>query len=635
MLSKKILAAAEAAFIAVSLIAVLVYNRFNRKFAQSFFAALAESYSFGDENSFKNFPLPILVVDPNVKVKWFNRLFYDSFSESSGLRKNSAMDILGENGINAITDKGCADIRFGEKAYTVYSNEIEYKEKPYMVIYFVENTELKDTAVEYRNSRPNVIMISLDGLDELRQKFKESECAEIRSGIEAIIEKWSSQYPCILRKVDGDRYIIISEKRSLDQMIKSRFDVLDNVRKYAYKSSDALGLTLSIGVGQGEDLTECENNARQSLDMALGRGGDQAAVRNKDMSYEFFGGVSKGVEKKAKVKVRIIASAVSELMETSEKIIIMGHRFSDLDSLGAAVGLCAVARAFGKDVRIAINRNKSLAAPLINRMNGEGLSDIFIDPEAAERQINQNTLLVIVDTHIAEFLEYPSLYNAAGKVIIIDHHRKSVNFMSDKVVIFYHDPTASSASEMVTELLQYTTVPTVINKLEADSLLSGIMLDTRNFVLRAGVRTFEAAAYLRNKGADTVRVKQLFSTDMESHRLKNRTVMNSVAFYNCAISVADFKSDNIRVICAQAADEMLSIEGVEASFVIFNSNGVINISARSLGEVNVQLVMEMLGGGGHQTMAATQLDANEYSIETATVKLREAIGEYYMQQNKQ
>ncbi len=631
----KILAAVEAGFVVVSAMSVTVYTLLTRKSAESFFAALAENYDFGDENSFKNFPLPILVADPEVRVKWFNKLFYDCFSESGGLRRNSAMEILGEKGIASLEKTGCADIRFGSKAYTVYSNTIEYKQNPYMVMYFVENTELKDTAAEYASSRPNVILISLDGVDEVRQSFKESECAEIRSGIEGIIEKWSSEYPCILRKVDGDRYIIISEKRSLDKMIQSRFDVLDKVRKYAYKSADALGLTLSIGVGQGEDLTECENNARQALDMALGRGGDQAAVKNKDMSYEFFGGVSKGVEKKAKVKVRIIATAVSELFQMSDNIIVMGHRFSDLDSLGAAVGLCAAGRAFGKNVRIAINKNKSLATPLINRMVREGVSDVLIEPEAAVKQINSNTLLVIVDTHIAEFLEHTPLYNAASKVVVIDHHRKSVNYMSEKVVIFYHDPTASSASEMVTEMLQYMTVPPAVNKLEADSLLSGIMLDTRNFVLRAGARTFEAAAYLRNKGADTVRVKQLFSTDMESHRLKNQTVMNSVAFYNCAISVADFKSDNIRVICAQAADEMLSIEGVEASFVIFKSNDVINISARSLGDVNVQLVMEMLGGGGHQTMAAAQLDANDYSIESATVKLREAIGDYYMQQNKQ
>lgn len=628
----KTLAVAEVICLALIFISISVYSYISKKNAAGFFAELAKSYDFGTENSFNGFPLPILVASDSGMIKWYNKLFLNEFV-SGGLTDNSVFQFIDENDYKAVSAENSIDVIYNSKGYSVYSNTLTYKEKLYKVMYFVENTELKKISDEYVRSRPNVILISLDGIEEIRQSFKESECAEIRSAIEGIMEAWCSAYPCILRKIESDRYIIISEKRSLDKMLEERFRVLDTVRAYTYKGSEALGLTLSIGVGQGKDFTECESNSRQALDMALGRGGDQAAVKNRDMSYAFFGGVSKGVEKRAKVKVRIIASAIAELFHTSDDIVVMGHRFSDLDSLGAAVGLCAAAKAFKKPVHIAIDRKKSLAGPLINRMKREGISDLLVEPEEALKKLNENTLLIIVDTHIADFLEYTPLYTAAKKVVVIDHHRKAVNYINN-AVIFHHDPTASSASEMVTELLQYMTSSPVIGRFEADALLSGIMLDTRNFVLRTGVRTFEAAAYLRNRGADTVKVKQLFASDMESNRLRNAVINNSVTFYNCAISVADFKSDNIRVICAQAADDLLNIDGVDASFVLFEGKEQINISARSFGAVNVQLVMESLGGGGHQTMAAAQLNLSEYSIDTAVVKLREAINEYYVNLNK-
>ncbi len=303
--------------------------------------------------------------------------------------------------------------------------------------------------------------------------------------------------------------------------------------------------------------------------------------------------------------------------------MIMGHRFPDLDAMGAAVAMYSAAKSMDVQPFIVTDREKSLAGPLMDRMDEEGLK--ILSPSQALERISGETLLIIVDTHIPDFVEEPELYKKAKKVVVIDHHRKSVNFI-EKAVIFFHDPSVSSASEMVTELLQYIGGEPVIGSFEADALLSGITLDTRNFVLRAGVRTFEAAAYLKSRGADTVRVKKLFSTTLRNYKQKNKIVSSSAEYKNCAIATADFDSKDIRIIASQAADELLNISQVDASFVIFGSGNTVNISARSLGLVNVQVIMEKLGGGGHQTMAAAQL--RDVTTAEAEEKLRRAIDEF-------
>ena len=310
----------------------------------------------------------------------------------------------------------------------------------------------------------------------------------------------------------------------------------------------------------------------------------------------------------------------------------MGHRFADLDALGAAVGVWSAARFFKKPAYIVMSRGKSLAKALVGQLDEGGMRDFIIEPGDALQLLGKRTLLVVVDTHRPDFVEYPPLLEKVKTVIVIDHHRKTVNFI-DNAVIFYHEPTASSASEMVTELLPYMSNKPFIDKLQAEALLAGIMLDTRDFVLRTGVHTFEAAAYLRGRGADTVRVKQLFSNSMEDHQLRNAITSNFDTYRGCAIAIADIESEDVRIIASQAADEMLNISGIQSSYVLYRTEDIVNISARSMGAMNVQLIMEMLGGGGHQTMAAAQL--SNISVSDAKVRLLQVIDQFYAQINAQ
>ena len=607
--------------------AILISRLISRKRIQGLVSHIAYTLDFSDEQSINQFPFPLLVANASGEIAWYNELFYENVLASGKITGNNISQFTSGIEVAALASKQSSNITYNGRSFTVFCRASHYRRRNIFVLYFVDDTELKETALRYEKSRPDVILVSVDGIDELSKAYSEGELAEISSGVEKMIENWVSDYSGILRKFSADRFIIITEEQNLEKMIAKRFSILDNVRGYTYKEKP-VGVTLSIGVGCGDSILESETNARQALDMALGRGGDQAAVKKRDLSYEFFGGVSKSIEKKTKIKARIAATAITEIINSSGIVYIMGHRFSDLDALGSAIALCSAVRALGKPSNIIIDKEKTLAGTLIQRLRHEGLGDMLIEPAAATQSINADATVIIVDTHIAEFTEAKEVCEKAGSIIVIDHHRLVVNHIKNAVV-FYHDPSTSSTSEMVTEILQYMSSLPLIGKLEADALLSGIMLDTRNFVLRAGVRTFEAAAYLKSLGADTVKVKALFSSSLDSFRLRNKIINNFQTYCGCAISVVDFDSPDLRIICAQAADEMLSIEGIEASFVLFENRGQINISARSYGSVNVQIIMEAFGGGGHQTMAAAQVSSADTTPEAVAAKLRVVINEYF------
>ena len=322
----------------------------------------------------------------------------------------------------------------------------------------------------------------------------------------------------------------------------------------------------------------------------------------------------------------MVANALSELIENADKVLVMGHKFGDLDCVGASAGMATAIRASGKKAYIVIDREKNLSKTLIEMVKSDGNHDLFIDPDEALFSITPHTLLIICDTHTRNLVESQQVYERCKTVVVIDHHRKMVNHI-ENAVIFYHEPYASSASEMVTELIQYMGEDCTITSVVAQALLAGIMLDTRSFAMRTGVRTFEAAAYLRRIGADTVVVRKMFSNTMDSYQRKSRIVSNAQIYRKCAVAQSDFSSDDMRVVAPQAADELLSIDEVDASFVLYETSGVINISARSMGLINVQLIMEKMGGGGHQTMAATQLRGVE--MEKAKQLLFESIDDYY------
>lgn len=574
-----------------------------------------------DDGELRSFPLPVLLFDSTEKIVWYNTLFQNQFITDHKIEKINIRQFTSGQGLDVIRDNMYIECEYGDKEYTVFSGNTEYKNEVVYALYFVEDTELKNYRTAYDQSRPVVLFVSIDGIEESLHEFRESQQAEILGGVETIIENWFAKYNCISRKVNHGRIIALCETKSLDAMKEDKFSILSLVRSYTYNDK-VMGITLSIGAGSGDNFFECEATARQALDMAMGRGGDQVAIKLNKNDFEFFGGVSKGLQKRTKVRTRIVASAIGEIIKSSSNVLVMGHRFADLDSLGSAVGVAMISNALNKDARIVMSSKTTLAMPLAKHLENSGVNDLIIEPQEVDDYLKKGTLLIIVDTHRKSFLEYPELFDLANKVVVIDHHRKTVDHIN-KAVIFYHEPNASSASEMVTELIQYIPVDVKVPQACAEALMSGITLDTKNFVMKTGVRTFEAAAYLRSLGADTVAVKQLFSNSMKTQKDKSEVVKNAAMYNNCAIGVVDFESDDVRIVASQAADELLNVDDVDAAFVIFKTDNIMNISARSYGELNVQLVMEELGGGGHQTMAAAQL--NDETFDSTLNCLKKAI----------
>ncbi len=577
------------------------------------------------KNISDSFPLPIIICSPNGKIEWFNDRFEEAMgSHSSGYGElNSVFENVGTDTLLDASVNGVV-IDCDDKSFNVFSHRAQIGESEYIVMYLVDISKYRSIARDYFRCRPALAIMTIDNMSEIQQDHRESDCSAIRNGVEKNIETWLSKYPCLISKVSDKSFYVVAEKQNIDDMISRKFDILDKIRNYTYDGK-YVGVTLSVGVGTGANIAECEKNAKLSLDMALGRGGDQVVIKNKD-KYEFFGGVSKSVESGSKVKSRVVASALSELIQGCENVYVMGHRFPDFDAIGSAFGVACIAKKLGKNAFLVTDKEKTMAKPLIERAESE-FPGVVVSTETAKLDFarSKKNLLVVVDTHIKSFVESPDLLSMSKMTIVIDHHRKAVNYIDD-AVIFFHDPSASSASEMVTELIEYIPAVDETGSFVADSLLSGIMLDTKNFILRVGVGTFEAAARLKDLGADPIRVKKLFSNDIESYHERNKIVDSARKYKNCAIAVADSDSANIRLIGAQAADELLSISGVDASFVIFTLGDAVCVSARSFGAVNVQVIMEYMNGGGHQTMAAVQIKNS--TVAEVTEQVMHSIDRY-------
>ncbi len=580
------------------------------------------------EGSFIDFPMPVVAVYEGSEIIWCN--------EAASYGVFGGMDMRGEDilevfpGLDVVQKSQAAgiDVSYGEKRFTAFVSRAGKAGESISVIYLVDDTALKFYAGEYHQTKPSVAIIVLDNYEEMIQDLKEAEHVQLTSGVQEEIERYIQENHGFIIRVARDRYFAFIEERGMREIIQNKFDLLDHVR--GRFTGERMSATLSIGIGGlgrgASSLAEAERMAREALDMCLGRGGDQAAIKTQN-GYEFYGGVSKGIEKRTKVKTRIIASALAEQIENSSNVIVMGHRFADLDCLGAEIGLYKSVRDMKKACAICIDRERNLVGEILDRMlAGSYTEQDFINPADAMQHVSDRTLLIIVDTHVPKVLESEELYCACKNVVVVDHHRKLVEHI-DNAAIFYHEPYASSASEMVAELIQYFPSHPHITRADAEIMLAGIMLDTKNFALRTGVRTFEAAAYLRRLGADTVEVRKLFSSTMDSYQEKANLVSNAEIYKDCAIAASDFSFSNIKLVAPQAADELMNISGVEASFVIFNSDGVINCSARSMGGFNVQVIMEKLGGGGHHTMAAAQFPGE--SVENVRKLVMEAIDEFH------
>ena len=585
-------------------------------------SGVSKGISTAQSRALNELKIPVMIATEHGEIVWYNPSFEEDIPNASQLVGKNVDKVFGSGFVNDLRN-GKAEISLGDKIFSVSDSNVDGEGTPLKIYYLFDITELKVIANEYADTRPVVAIIALDNIDEIMKNAKDSEIASFRSEVQKKIEGYVSNVSSICRKLSGDRYIMVMEERHFRVLSEHGIDILDRVREIKFGDSNA---SLSIGIGLGgADFLECSEMANQALEMALGRGGDQAVVKLPNNEYKFYGGVAGAIEKHNKVRARIIANSLKGLISSSSKVVLMGHRFADLDALGSCVALASAAKHLGKDAYIVLDRTKTMAEPLCRRAEVLESDCNILSGEEVLPLIDKETLLIITDVHRPSFLDCPEIYNQCVNVVVVDHHRKAVDYIDD-AVLFYHETAVSSTCEMVTELMQYM-CPKAIGQLEAEALLSGIMLDSRNFVLNTGVRTFEASAILRNRGADPVTVKKLFAGSMEAYKLRAEIVASAVLYdEDCAIAINETANAASRVASSQAADELLGISGVLGSFVLCKYGSEVNISARSLGGMNVQIIMEKLGGGGHRTMAACQLSVDSFSA--AVEKLKAAIDEY-------
>ena len=521
----------------------------------------------------------------------------------------------------------CPDhVSFCGRRFVVYGHLVRTGDKGggfLATTYWVDVTELCETRDKYLASRPVMAVLLLDNYEDLMKNLTENERSAIYSEINARLDAWVADTHGMLRRVERDRYYYIFEEQYLARFIEKKFDILDTIRQVSNPSG--IAATFSIGVGKdGENYRELFQFANLSIDMALSRGGDQAVVRNQ-FTFEFYGGRSKETEKRTKVKSRVMANALSALVADSSQVFIMGHKSPDNDCMGAAAGVCAIARKKGVPAHIIREAGSPPAKVLMDKLaHLEEYQDCFLSAQEALLLADNRSLVVVVDTNRPEQVQSLDLVQSCNRVAVIDHHRRAATYI-EGAALNYHEPYASSASELVTELLQYIADPTDLTRAEAEALLAGIVLDTKNFTMRTGGRTFEAAAFLRRAGADTAEVKKLFQNDLEGTIAKYAIIQNA-KLYREKIAIAVVDHTVGRIVAAQAADELLNIIGIDTSFVLYPDGERVIISARSMGDTNVQVILEKLGGGGNAAAAGGQISGK--SLSQVATELTQAIDQY-------
>ncbi len=569
----------------------------------------------------KEMPMPVAVLSDARELLWYNDRFSALIAKDEDCHGRSIQHVIPLD-FRKLLESGECTLHNDSGFYRVYYSEHRSNGQKLILLCFQDFSTEQHYRALYEDGRLCVLHIMADNYDDLINGLKSGERAALTAELEQLIDKTFSGYQGIACPLGQDHYMVMIAARHFRALQEKKFPILDAARKILVGGKKAL--TLSIGVGcDGESFAENDLFARQSLDMAMGRGGDQAAVKTRS-GFDFFGGVSKAVEHRSKTRYRYVAKALQEIMEENDRVLVMGHRYTDLDAVGAAVGIAYFAQQLGTPANIAIHADATLAAPLVKRLQKER-EGLLITPEEALALCDEHTVLVIVDTVNKELVESKELYQKAKHIVVIDHHRKMANCI-DNMILLLHDPQASSAAELVTEMLAYLELHKDLPVLYAESLLAGIMLDTKNFVMQTGVHTFEAAALLRECGADPTVVKALFAATMSAYRQRSRMVVDAELYHQCAITVARDECPDIQIIASQTADELLGIEGVDASFVIYPNRGVSCISARSLGKMNVQVIMEQLGGGGHQTMAAAQCrDCSPTELRTRLIGVLDAL----------
>ena len=576
-------------------------------------------------------PIPMCVIEFNGKITMHN----DKFSEIIGrdrLLDENIKDVVGEIDLTkALNDENemYSEIEYKDKRYSIVyrviknrtNSDVDYM----MVLYWLDKTDYLNLKEKYINEKTVIGIIEVDGYEEVIKSADEENRPLITADIERVLSTFETESNAAMKRVSKDKFFLVMNREELKKIELDKFEILDKIRHIDH--GNTLPVTISMGVGiDGETINDNFKMAIGALDLALGRGGDQVVVKTND-NFSFYGGKSKAVEKKTKVKSRLIGHALREIINQSEDILIMGHRYPDMDAMGAAVGIYDLCKACGKESNIVLeNVNDSIEIFAQKIKRDKYYKGIFINHETAIERCKEDTLVIVLDTHRPNFTECPQLLDISDKVVVIDHHRRGVEFISDTVLLF-HEIYVSSTCEMVTELIQYMDENIKINKMTAEGLLAGINLDTKNFAFKTGVRTFEAASYLRKIGADTIEVKKLFNADISDFTTKAEIIQNTKIINNrICIGYTSSEIENVNVIIAKAADELLNIRQVEASFVLGQKDGKVFISARSLGDINVHVMMEKLGGGGHIDIAGAQL--KNVSLKKAYNMVHEIIEEF-------
>ena len=632
-----LLAAGE---VAAALLVWYVSRRRNKVMQQQLYQYVERISGGADTAKTSNMlfaPMPMMVFNPDSEdVLWANDLFAELPGVGENIYESRVRDVV-KNFETHWLMEGKPEypgvFTWNDRRYRVFGCLSQPEEKGRFGVlattYWMDVTDLEHMRSTLEETKPVAAIVMIDNYEDLMSACPEGKRSAIRAAIEEKMDQWRGTSGALLMKYDRDRYLMVFTEKQYEAFAQGRFAILDEVR--TVQAAEGVYATMSIGVGrEAGSYDALLKNAGLALEMALSRGGDQAVVKDR-MNFEFYGGRAKTTEKRTKVKSRVMANALGDLMDETEHVYVMGHQYADMDTLGAAAGVCAIARKRGKVARIVMDTENNSVGPMLRKLKAlPEYKDVFIGGGDAFLRVQPDTLLVVVDTNRPASVESEPLLEACNRVAVIDHHRRGSSYI-EKMALNFHEPYASSASELVTELLGYLLEPGDLLKTEAEALLAGIVLDTKNFTNRTGGRTFEAAAYLRRAGADTQDVQRMFQSDLES-MIDRYAIIRQAVLYREDLAIAAIDEECERVTAAKAADELLTLSGVQASFVFYPKDGGVYISARSLGEVNVQVIVEALGGGGNSTSAGGQLPG--VTVEQVRQMLQEAIDKYYEKSNQ-
>ena len=600
-------------YIVVTVVTMERRNRHLYTYLQNITSYLDEA----TRENLTNFPMPITLLNDKGEIIWYNELFHQVLHDGNiheifgqkvrAINKNLSLENIEQQ------RSGKYDITFADKQYTVYIlSQGEEGKDHFYAVYWMDNHTLHEQINKLKGDTFCVAYLLLDSYDEIPENVSALQKSKFVSRVDVRVRQLAKMVNGLVQKPETDKYMILFERRYYEQLRESKFKILNEVKDI--RIEDTLHATLSIGVGLGNgDLVQTDEAARNALDLALSRGGDQAAITNTERErYEFFGGNSESGSRRKRVKVRLVADALCAQIEPIENVYIMGHKYADLDCVGAAVGMARCVTALGKKPHILYNAQENLCRDMLDRLLKTEYKDILMDQALMTRQMAEGALLIVVDTHDTEYVESEKILGFFRSVVLIDHHRRSVEGAITDTVLSFHEPNASSCSEMITELTENIR-DCKLNKTEAEALLAGMILDTRNFTERTGPRTFEAAATLRRAGADPQEIRGFFKNDLNSY-IKQMEMIAGVEMVanHIALVVWDKEPfEEIKVTASKAADELLNVAGVDGAFVVYREGDQVHISARSEGNYNVQTVLEQMGGGGHHSAAGAQIKGKD------------------------